>query len=139
MAAEDRSKKLKRLVSVQRQMEKMAEVELADTTRHRAKVTENMDSLLEALGSVAPVHQMFSKHYSEQYGRLRIRDNQLHNIQQFQENKVLREKTKADRLEDKMKEAREEEQREKDDNAIFELLEVIIATQAPASSKLGDS
>ena len=139
MAHEERSKKLKRLVAVQRQMEKMAEVELADTTRHRAEVTQNMSSVLEALGSVEPIHQIFSKHYSEQYGRLRLRDNQLASVQQFQENRVLREKTKADRLEDRMVEARDLEQREIDDNAIFELLEVMVATQTPASSKLGDS
>lgn len=138
MAADDRSKKLKRLVAVQRQVEKMAEVELADTTRHRAKLTESMGNLLDALGSVEPIHQMFSKNYSEQYSRLRSRDSQLAGVQQFQENKVLREKTKGDRLEDRLKEARELEDRETDDNAIFDLLEVIAASQTPASSKLGD-
>lgn len=139
MAAEDRSKKLKRLVAVQRQVEKMAEVELADTTRHRSKLNESMTNLLDALGSVAPIHQMFSKHYSEQYSKLRSRDSQLAGMQTFQENKVLREKTKGDRLEDRFKEAREHEDREKEDDAIFDLLEVIVASQTPASSKLGDS
>jgi hypothetical protein len=139
MAAEDRSKKLKRLVAVQRQVEKMAEVELADTTRHRTKINESMDHLLDALGSVEPIHQMFSKQYSEQYSRLRTRDSQLAGMQQFQENKVLREKTKADRLQDRFKQAREHEDREKDDNAIFDLLEVIVTSHDPASSKLGGS
>jgi hypothetical protein len=139
MAAEDRSKKLKRLVAVQRQVEKMAEVELADTTRHRTKISDDMSNLLTALGSVEPIHQMFSKQYSEQYSRLRTRDSQLAGMQQFQENKVLREKTKADRLQDRFKEAREHEDRERDDNAIFDLLEVIVASNDPASSKLGGS
>ncbi len=49
MASDKRSEKLKRLVTVQRHMEKMAEVELADTTRTRSEVAQSMDSVLEAM------------------------------------------------------------------------------------------
>lgn len=139
MASDKRSDKLKRLVAVQRQMEKMAEVELADTTRHRTKGLETMDNLMTAMSSDNPMHQLFSKHYSGQYARLRTKDSQLKGIQQFQETKVLREKTKGDRLQDKFKDAREDEQREADDNSIFDLLEVIEASRNPASSKVDDS
>jgi hypothetical protein len=139
MASDKRSHKLKRLVTVQRHMEKMAEIELSDTTRHRTDVLKSIDNVLDALSSPDPVHQIFSKHYTDRYGRLKVKDQQLADVQQFQENKVLKEKTKADRLRDKMLEAREEEQREADDNAIYELLEIIGSTETPASSKLGNS
>lgn len=139
MASDKRSHKLKRLVTVQRHMEKMAEIELSDTTRHRTDVLRSIDNVLDAISSDDPVHQIFSKHYSERYSRLRAKDQQLADVQQFQENKVLKEKTKADRLRDKMLDAREDEQRETDDNAIYDLLEIIGSSQTPASSKLGNS
>ncbi|MDS7596193.1 hypothetical protein [Agrobacterium tumefaciens] len=139
MASDKRSDKLKRLTAVQRHMEKMAEVELADTTRVRSEVSQSMDNVLEAMSSMDPLHQMFSKHYSDRYGRLIVKDRQLAGVQQLQENKVLKEKTKADRLQEKMLGARDLEDREADDNAIYELLEIINVTSTPASSKVGDS
>ncbi|CUX21266.1 MULTISPECIES: hypothetical protein [Agrobacterium] len=138
MASDKRSEKLKRLVTVQRHMEKMAEVELADTTRVRSEVAQSMESTFEAMSSMDPVHQTFSKHYSDRYGRLVVQDRQLEGVQQFQENKVLKEKTKADRLEDRMHIARDLEDREADDNAIYDLLEITNVSQTPASSKVGD-
>lgn len=134
MAEQNRSKKLKRLVTVQRHLEKMAESELAATTRHRQEVAQSMEVVIEAIGSMEPVHRQFSQHYSERYGRLRIKDQQLETVQQFQENKVLKERTKAERLEDHMKDARDLEDREASDQAIYDLLEITLA--APASSKL---
>ena len=139
MASDKRSDKLKRLTAVQRHMEKMAEVELADTTRVRSEVSQSMESVLVAMSSMEPVHQMFSKHYSDRYGRLVVKDRQLAGVQQLQENKVLKEKTKGDRLEEKMLGARELEDREADDNAIYDLLEIISVTSTPASSKVGNS
>lgn len=140
MASDKRSEKLKRLVTVQRHMEKMAEVELADTTRARTEVAQSMESTLEAMSSMEPVHQTFSRHYSDRYSRLVVQDRQLEGVQHFQENKVLKEKTKADRLEDRMHIARDLEDREADDNAIYDLLEITnISSPTPASSKVGDS
>ena len=138
MASDKRSEKLKRLVTVQRHMEKMAEVELADTTRVRSEVAQSMESTFEAMSSMEPVHQTFSKHYSDRYNRLVVQDRQLEGVQQFQENKVLKEKTKADRLEDRMHIARDLEDREAGDNAIYDLLEITNVSHTPASSKVGD-
>ncbi|WP_029617329.1 hypothetical protein [Pseudorhizobium marinum] len=134
MAEQNRSKKLKRLVTVQRHLEKMAESELAATTRHREEVAQSMEVVIEAIGSMDPVHRQFSHNYAERYGRLRIKDQQLENVQQFQENKVLKERTKGDRLDEHMKDARDLEDREASDQAIYDLLEITLA--APASSKL---
>ena len=137
MAELNRSKKLKRLVAVQRHLEKMAESELAATTRHRQEVTQSMDVVIEAIGSMEPVHRQFSQHYAERFGRLAIKEQQLENVQQIQENKVLKERTKAERLEEHMKEARDLEDREASDQAIYDLLEITLS--APASSKVQPS
>lgn len=121
-----RSKKLQRLVALQRHMEKMAEGELAETTRQRSEVGEQMDMVIGAIGSMVPVHMQFSKGYSERFSRLMVRDKQLSGVQQVQEAKILRERTKGDRLEEQVREARGLEDREKEDNAVFDLLEVIL-------------
>jgi hypothetical protein len=134
---QNRSKKLKRLVSVQRHMEKMAEHELAATTQHRAEVAQSMEAVIQAIGSIDPIHRSFSQNYAERFGRLTIKDGQLESIQQIQEMKVLRERTKGDRLEAHMKKAREQEERQASDQAIYDLLEITFA--APASSKVQSS
>lgn len=124
-----RSDKLKRLVAVQRHMEKMAEQELAATTRHRAEVNQSMEDVIGAIGSMEPIHRQFSQHYAERFGRLTMKERQLAGIQQLQEMKVLKERTKADRLEENMKEARDHEDREAADDTISELIEITLGVQ----------
>ena len=127
--ADTRSKKLKRLVNVQRHLEKMAEGELAATNQQRQEVAESMDKVIDAIGSMAPVHRQFSKTYAERFGRLMVKDKQLSGVQQVLEARVLRERTKGDRLEEQMKEARGLEDRERDDSAIYDLLELTLAAE----------
>lgn len=136
MAEKNRSEKLKRLVAVQRHLERMAENELADTTRQRLEVTESMERVMVAIGSVDPVHMAFSIHYAERYGRLMVRDQQLESIQTLIQMKVQQERTKADRLEDHMKDALELETREADDNAVYDIIDQRFAGTTPASSKV---
>jgi len=136
MVERTRSEKLKRLVAVQRHLERMTENELADTTRVRNDVQQSMERVMDAIGSVDPLHQAFSKHYGDRYGRLTIRDNQLAGMQNLLETQVLKERTKADRLEEHMKEAREAEDREADDEAIYDIVDQTFASGTPASSKV---
>ena len=60
--AQSRSEKLKRLVTVQRHLEKMAEIDLANTTRQRQEAAETMDAVADAINSLNPVHRSFSRH-----------------------------------------------------------------------------
>jgi TolA-binding protein len=136
--AEKKSGKLKRLVAVQRHMEQMAQFDLASTARLRVENQERMDDVLNAIGSTDPVHQAFSNYYASRYSRLRNMDQQIANLQEVQEIKVQKEKTKADKLEENLKSARQDEDREADDNAIYDLLEMIIGSSATASSKLDE-
>lgn len=130
MAGSDkRSTKLKRLVAVQRHIEKMAEQDLAATTRHRAEVNQSMDQVIEAIGSMDPIHRQFTHHYVERFGRLSAKERQLAGVQQVQEMKVMKERTKGDRLEENRKEARDHEDREAADNAIYEMIEMTLAVQ----------
>ncbi|MBY5404501.1 hypothetical protein N2600_01870 [Rhizobium sp. WSM1274] len=134
MIEKKRSQKLKRLLSVQRHIERMAENDLAETSRQRVEVNVAMDDVILALGSMDPVHHAFSQNYADRFGRLTIKDQQLTGMQQVHEMRLTRERAKGDRLEDGMKEALEAERREADDNAIYDVIDQQFAT--PASSKL---
>lgn len=125
--AQSRSEKLKRLVTVQRHLEKMAEIDLANTTRQRQEAAETMDAVADAINSLNPVHRSFSRHYSGQYSRLQQQDQMLANVQQMHEMRVVRERTKGDRMEDHMKEARSAEEREAADDAIYDLIDQHVA------------
>lgn len=126
-----RSQKLKRLVTVQRHLEKMAEIDLAGTTRQRQEVAESMDAVVDALNSLDPVHRGFSRIYSGQFSRLQQTDQMLANVQQMHEMRVVRERTKGDRMEDRMREAREAEDREAADISIYDLIDQHIAYKQP--------
>ncbi len=136
MVERSRSEKLKRLVAVQRHLERMAENELAETSRQRAEVGQSMDRVIDAIGSMDPVHMGFSEHYADRFVRLSNRDQQLAGMQTLGETKVVKERTKADRLEEHMKEARDLEMREEDDNAVYDIIDQRFASATPASSKV---
>ncbi|MDM9618970.1 hypothetical protein [Rhizobium sp. S96] len=137
MAEKTRSQKLKRLVAVQRHLEQMAEYDLAETSRQRAEVNNQIDNVVLALGSMDPVHHAFSQSYADRFNRLGIKDKQLNGMQEVHEMRVRQERAKGDRLEDNMREALDGERRESDDNAVYDLIDQKFGT--PASSKLQKS
>ena len=138
MAEKTRSAKLKRLVSVQRHMERIAELELAETTQRREELSLRMDEAIEAIGSFNPIHAGMKSQYAAQYGRLSGEDQRLDDLQETQEKQILREKAKGDRLEENWKDARSAEDREREDNAVIDLIEMRLALGSSASSKLGE-
>jgi hypothetical protein len=128
--AANRAAKLKRLATIQRQIERMAESELALLHRERQAVTERMDALGEALASPKPAYQPFSRLFGAQLGRLKTKDQMLAGRTQVQERRVLGERAKADRLTDHWANAAAEERRAAEDEDLFDLLDRLDATQA---------
>lgn len=122
-----RSDKLKRLVSVQRHLEQMAEMDLAATTQQRQEVAETMDVMAGAISSLNPVHRNFSDIYAAQIGKLRHKDVMLAGVQQMHEVRIVRERTKANRLEEQMRDARSLEEREAADEAVYDLIDQHVA------------
>jgi len=127
MADQTRSGKLKRLVKVQRHLEHMAENDLATTTRARAEVADDIEAVVEAIGSVNSIHQLFASLYSAQISRLTAKDQHLQNVQKAQEQKIMREKAKGDRLESKARVARDFEDNEAQEKSIQEILDIRMA------------
>lgn len=134
MADQSRSAKLGRLVKVQRHLEHMAENELAATTRARGEVADDLQAVVDAIGSVNSVHQLFASIYSSQISRLTAKDQHLQTVQQIQEQKILREKAKADRLAERAGDAREMEDNEAQERAIQELLDIHLVLRDPSES-----
>ena len=130
MVDQSRSAKLRRLVKVQRHLEHMAENELATTTRARAELADDLDAVVEAIGSVDSIHQRFTSIYSSQISRLTAKDQHLQTVQQIQEQKILREKAKADRLAERAHDAREVEDNEMQERALQELLDIHLVLRA---------
>lgn len=134
MGPQKKSDKLKRLVAVQRHMERMAESDLGITAQRIEENARSMETVMEAIGSLDPLHRLFAQNYADRFDRLSNTDKQLHGLQQVQEMKLMRERAKGDRLEENMKDARDHEERERDDDAIYDLIDIKFATSA--SSKL---
>ncbi|THV23683.1 hypothetical protein [Peteryoungia ipomoeae] len=134
MAPQKKSDKLKRLVAVQRHMERMAESDVRLTTSRIEENNASMETVMNAIGSLEPVHRLFAQNYADRFDRLANTGKQLASLQQVQEMKVMRERAKGDRLEESMRDARDLEDREAEDDAIYDLLDIRYAT--PASSKV---
>jgi len=122
----DRSKKLKRLVSVQRHMEKMIENELAIIVRQREEVNAAMELTADVMTSLDPIHRGLSRHYLGRFSRLATEEKQLMAARRSQETRLAKERSKGDRLDDRRKEALEQEQRVRDDDAVINLIEMMI-------------
>jgi cysteinyl-tRNA synthetase len=131
MAELSKSAKLGRLVKVQRHLEHMAESDLAVTTKARAEIADDLDAVVNAIGSVDTIHQLFTSIYSGQISRLTAKDQHLQTVQQIQEQKILREKAKADRLAERQHEARDAEDGERQEAAIQELIDIRLALGMP--------
>lgn len=126
----DRAAKLKRLAAIQRQIEQMAESELALLNRERQAVADRMEALGEALASPKPAYQPFSRLFGAQLGRLKTKDQILAGRILVQERRVLSERAKADRLRDHWADAAADERREREDEELLDLLDRLDATQA---------
>jgi hypothetical protein len=136
MADQTRSGKLKRLVAVQRHLERMSENELAEISRQRAENSELIDRVVDAISSNDAIHMAFSRQYAQRLGGLTLRDQQFDAAQKHIETNLMRERTKGDRLEEHMLDARAAELREADDNAVYDIIDQQYAAGTPASSKV---
>lgn len=139
MAAEPKSKKLARLVALQRHLEKLAENDLAAAVRQRQELGESMDTVMDAITSLGELHRPFARDYAERFSRLMTKDQQMAGMQKVHEAKILKERTKGDRLADRVRDARALEDRAREDEAVLDLLDMTMANATPASSKLRSS
>jgi hypothetical protein len=126
MADLERSKKLKRLVKVQRHMEKIIENDLAIVVRQREEVAAAMDLTANVMTSLDPIHRGLSHHYLGRFSRLASEERQLTIARKAQEARLAKERGKGNKLDERRKEAVEQEQRAREDDEVYNLLEMMI-------------
>ena len=131
--ADGRADKLKRLVRVQRQLERVAEMELGIILRERAIAEDTRSAIVDAMVSLSPLHQAMSPHYSKRFSGIENRDRRLTGMQAMQEKRILMEKTKADRLADQARDASLVEEREAEDDGLLDLLDSALAGKGGSS------
>jgi hypothetical protein len=134
-----RSQKLARLVGVQRQMEKMVEMDLAAILQERADIAAGMDAIVAAMSSDNAMHHDFSRLYAMQLGALKLKDQQLAGRSRLLQQKLLGERAKADRLGERRDDAARQEERGREDQAVYDIIESIGGLGTQASGKFRSS
>ncbi|TPW26910.1 hypothetical protein [Pararhizobium mangrovi] len=115
--------KLKRLAAVQRQIETMAELELADANREIARVERQIEDTLEAIGSMRGPHPLFSKDYARRAMALGAQRTRLQGLARVKEKNALAERARGDRLDERHAEARAHETRAGEEEDLYDLLD----------------
>lgn len=131
--AEGRADKLRRLVRVQRQIERMAENDLSLILREKAKLDDAREALVAAIGSLEPLHQAMSAQYTRRFSGLEAKSQRLAGMRALQEKRLLTERMKADRLDESARGAAEDEAREAQDETLLDLLETVLQTDRDSS------
>ena len=138
----ERARSLGRLALLQRQLQRLAETELADTNRQREEVSEQIERLIEAMGGFSHVHRLFPHLYARRLEKLREREQALAGRSRLQEQKAMREKTRCERIGEHLAEARDDARRQSDEDGLLDMLEAAsgrarpTGTKPPASRKL---
>lgn len=105
----------------------MAETDLAYILGQQRQAEVSVLSVLDALGTVSPLHAAFANHYSKRLSSLEITQNKLQMHRAMQEKKMLTERVKADRLEEKYKDASQNHLREEEEEGLQDLLDMLNA------------
>lgn len=119
------SDRIKRLIKIQRQKEKIAETDLAFILGRQRQNEDSVASVLDALGAINPLHSTFANHYTKRLSSLEIMQKKLQMHRTAQEKKMLTERVKADRLEDKLKSANLDEERGDQEEDMQDLLDLL--------------
>jgi len=128
-----KSEKLQRILRVQRQLERMAENDLAHILRERANLDNKRDAIIAATGSLDPVHRSMAGQYARRFSGLESKSQRLETMKSMQEKRLLTEKTKADRLEDSVRSAASDEGRKDEDESLDDLLDAALANKPNSS------
>lgn len=131
---ERKSQRLKRLVKIQRQKEKIAGTDLAYILAQQRQAEHSVTSVLDALGTVSPLHSTFAPHYSKRLTMLEMAQKKLGMHRAAQEKKMLTERAKADRLDEKLQDANQSDVQEEEEEALQDLID-LLAASAQSSSR----
>ncbi len=122
-----RAKSLQKLTGLQLQLLNLAQAELAQTHRQRDLLNEQIAKLMEAMNGMSTPHRLFPHLYARQLDNLRGREQVLIGQSALQEQKILTERTKSDRMAQRLGEARKQVARQVEEEELMDLIELRFA------------
>ena len=120
-----RSKRLQRLVDIQRKKEKVAENDLALVLAEKHKTRESIETTISSLGDFSPINLVMTGHYSKRLLSLEKKIGQLDKHCNILQINKQTESVKADRMADKVKQAKIIEAREDEGEELHDLIDKI--------------
>lgn len=126
MVADPRTKRisgLQRLVSLQRQLQRLAEADLAHANRERDEVRQAIENLVEAMSGMSAPHTLFPHLYARQLSTLKARDQVLAGQVELHKTRINTERTRGERVGHKLDQANLDSERHFDDEALFDMLD----------------
>lgn len=125
--AEKKSKRLLRLVQIQRQKEKIVESDLALVLAEQRYTDDGVASVLGALGDFTPVNMVMAGHYAKRLSSLEAKKEKLDKHRNILEKNKLTESVKADRISEKVVAAQSDEAREQEEEDLQDLIDGLSA------------
>ncbi|MEW7007046.1 hypothetical protein [Lentilitoribacter sp. EG35] len=127
--AEKKSKRLLRLVEIQRQKEKIVENDLALVLAEQRYTEDGVTSIIGALGDFTPVNMVMAGHYAKRLSSLETKKEKLNKHRGLLEKNKLTESVKADRISEKVIVAQSDEAREQEEEDLQDLIDGLSARE----------
>lgn len=125
--AQKKSKRLLRLVEIQRHKEKIVDSDLALVLAEQRYTEDGVTSVLESLGDFTPVNMVMAGHYAKRLSSLEVKKEKLGKHRDILEKNKLTESVKADRISEKVVAVQAVEAREQEDEDLQELMDTLSA------------
>lgn len=125
--AEKKSKRLLRLVEIQRQKEKIVDSDLALVLAEQRYTDDGVTSIISALGDFTPVNMVMAGHYAKRLSSLEIKKEKLGKHRDILEKNKLTESVKADRIFEKVIVAQSDEAREQEEEDLQDLMDGLVS------------
>lgn len=125
--AEKKSKRLLRLVEIQRQKEKIVENDLALVLAEQRYTDDGVTSIIGALGDFTPINMVMAGHYAKRLTSLEGKKEKLLQHQNILERNKRAESVKADRILEKVILAQSDEAREDEEEDLQDLIDGLSA------------
>jgi len=132
-----RSSKLARLMKVQNQIERLADIELAEVRRHEAGLRRERLEIMTAMAQDSLPHRLFSDHYAERITTLSGKEQRLEKIALTLGQKAVGEHAKTRKLKERHRGLFVDEQRQSEDEALQDFISERTAARLSAQKWRG--
>ena len=116
---------LQKLMKLQRQLQRLAEADLARVNRERGEVQIAMEELVDAMSGMSATHRLFPHLYARQLSNLKARDQVLAGQAEVHRGRIDTERKRGERVGERLDMANLESERHGDDEVLLDLLDAV--------------